>query len=97
MKRKYEGVVVLKMQGQEESLDDSVNTVTKELEAAGAKMDQIERLGRIEFANENHAKQAAGYYIQYFFEADPASIKTMLGTLKLKMKDQVMLQHYRRA
>ena len=97
MKRKYEGVIVLKMQGQEESLDDSVSAVTKELEAAGAKMDQIERLGRIEFAHENHAKQKAGYYVQYFFEAEPDEIKTMEGQLKLKLKDSVMLQHYRRA
>ena len=97
MKRKYEGVIVLKMQGQEESLEESVNTVTKELEKAGATMDQIDRVGRKEFAHENHAKQKAGYYVQYHFEADPSIIKDMESRLKLKMKDQVMLQHYRRA
>ncbi|MDF1752680.1 MAG: 30S ribosomal protein S6 [Verrucomicrobiales bacterium] len=94
MKRKYQGVIVLKMQGQEESLDDSVNAVTKEMEAAGATMDQIDRLGRKEFAHENHAKQKAGYYVQYHFEADPQAIKEMEDQLKLKMKEQVMLQYY---
>ena len=97
MKRKYEGIIVLKMQGQEESLDDSVGAVTKELEAAGAHMDQIDRVGRKEFAHENHAKQKAGYYVRYYFEADPNQIKPMQEQLQLKMKDQVMLQHYRRA
>lgn len=96
MKRKYEGVIVLKMQGQEDSLEDSVKAVTTELEAAGAEMDQIDRLGRKEFAYENHAKQKAGYYVQYHFEAEPETIKEMENQLKLKMKDQVMLQHYRR-
>ncbi len=94
MKRKYQGMIVLKMQGQEESLEDSVNAVTKELEAAGAEMDQIDRLGRKEFAHENHAKQKAGYYIQYHFEAEPDSIKSMEEQLKLKMKEQAMLQYY---
>ena len=94
MKRKYQGVIVLKMQGQEESLEDSVNAVTKELETAGATMDQIDRLGRKEFAHENHAKQKAGYYVEYYFEAEPKQIKEMEDVLKLKMKEQVMLQYY---
>ncbi len=97
MKRRYHGVIVLKMQGQEDSLEESVKAVTQELEAAGAKMDQIDRLGRKEFAYENHAKQKAGYYVQYHFEADPSTIVEMETQLKLKMKDQVMLQHFRRA
>ncbi len=97
MKRKYEGVIVLKMQGAEESLDETVSAVTKELEAVGADMDQIDRLGRKEFAHENHAKQKAGYYVHYHFAAEPTAIKEIEDTLKLKMKDQVMLQHYRRA
>ena len=97
MKRKYQGLIVLKMQGQEDSLEESVNAVTKELEAAGAEMDQIDRIGRKEFANENHAKQKAGYYVHYHFAADPEKIVTMQSQLKLKMKEQVMLQHYRRA
>lgn len=96
MKRKYQGVIVLKMQGQEDSLEESVKAVTTELEAAGAEMDQIDRLGRKEFAHENHAKQKAGYYVQYHFEAEPDKVKDMENQLKLKMKDQVMLQHYRR-
>lgn len=96
MKRKYQGVIVLKMQGQEDSLEESVKAVTTELEVAGAEMDQIDRLGRKEFAHENHAKQKAGYYVQYHFEAEPDKVKDMENQLKLKMKDQVMLQHYRR-
>ena len=70
MKRRYKSVIVLKMQGQDESLEESVNAVTKELEAAGAKMDQIDRLGRKEFAHENHAKQKAGYSHVYVADID---------------------------
>jgi len=60
MKRKYEGVYVLKMQGQEESVEDKVSSITKELESNGATLEQIDRLGRKEFAHTNYDKQKHG-------------------------------------
>lgn len=94
MKRKYEGVYVLKMQGQEEGIDDKVSSITKELESNGATLEQIERVGRKEFAHENFAKQKHGYYVQFHFEAEPGFIDTIEN--KFKLDDQIMLQHYRR-
>ncbi|NRB73051.1 MAG: 30S ribosomal protein S6 [Verrucomicrobiales bacterium] len=94
MKRKYEGVYVLKMQGQEEGVEEMVGSITKELESNGATLEQIDRLGRREFAHSNHAKQNHGYYVQFQFEAEPAAIDNVEA--RLKLNDQVMLQHYRR-
>lgn len=94
MKRKYEGVYVLKLQGQEEGIDDMVANITKELESSGATLEQIDRLGRKEFAHENHAKQNHGYFVQFQFEAAPGVIDGV--ETRLKLNDQVMLQHYRR-
>ncbi|HQW28667.1 MAG: 30S ribosomal protein S6 [Verrucomicrobiales bacterium] len=94
MKRKYEGVYILKLQGQEEGIDEMVGKITKELESNGAKLEQIERLGRKEFIFPNNSKQKHGYYVQVHFEADPASLNEVESHLKLN--EQVMLQHYRR-
>lgn len=94
MKRKYEGVYVLKMQGQEDSIEEMVTTITKELESNGASLEQIDRLGRKEFAHMNHAKQKHGYYVQFQFLAEPAVVDNVEA--RLKLNDQVMLQHYRR-
>jgi ribosomal protein S6 len=94
MKRKYEGVYVLKMQGREESIDDKVSSITKELESSGATLEQIERIGRKEFAHENYMKQKHGYYVQFHFEAEPEFINSIKS--KFKIDDQIMLQHYRR-
>jgi ribosomal protein S6 len=94
MKRKYEGVYILKMQGQEEGVEEMVSTITKELESSGATLEQIDRLGRKEFAHTNHAKQNHGYYVQFHFEAEPTSLGEVEA--KLKLNDLVMLQHYRR-
>lgn len=94
MKRKYEGVYVLKLQGQEDSIDEMVGKITKELESNGAALEQIDRLGRKEFAHANHAKQNHGYYVQYRFEAEPTALREVEA--HLKHNEQVMLQHYRR-
>ena len=82
------------MQGQDEAIDDMVNAITKEMESTGVVLEEINRLGRREFAHMNHAKQKAGYYVQYHFEAEPAAVDEVEA--KLKLNDNVMLQHYRR-
>jgi small subunit ribosomal protein S6 len=94
MKRKYEGVYVLKMQGQEEGVEEMVSSITKELESNGATLEQIDRVGRKEFAHTNHAKQNHGYYVQFHFEAEPSALESV--ETRLKLNEQIMLQHYRR-
>lgn len=94
MKRKYEGVYILRLQGQDESVDEMIGKITKELEKSGATLDQIDRLGRKEFVNANNAKQTHGYYVQYRFEAEPSVVQEV--ETHLKLSEQVMLQHYRR-
>ncbi|HRQ87710.1 MAG TPA: 30S ribosomal protein S6 [Bacteroidia bacterium] len=94
MKRKYEGVYILKLQGQESTIDEIVGKITKELEGNGAVLEQIDRLGRKEFVYPNNQKQSHGYYVQYRFEAEPTAIAEV--ETHLKLNEQVMLQHYRR-
>lgn len=50
MSRKYEGLIVLNSQGQDDGLNDLVSSVAKEMEGNGAKMDEIQQLGRRKFA-----------------------------------------------
>jgi small subunit ribosomal protein S6 len=92
MKRKYEGVIVLNLQGKEEGIDDIVGNIGKELEDEGATMEQIDRLGRKDFAYKNHAKQNHGYYVNYHFEAKPAAIKKI--QTRLALSKDIQLQYY---
>lgn len=94
MKRNYEGILVLKLQGQEEGVEELVSGITKELESNGATMEQIDRVGRKEFIHENHAKQKHGYFVHLQFQAEPNVVSEVQE--KLKMNENIMLQHYRR-
>ena len=93
MSRKYEGLIVLTSQGQEDGINDLVSSVAKEMEGKGAKMDEIQQLGRRKFAyNARHLE--GGHYVNYIFEAEPEVIEQIQGVLSLN--DSVYLQHYQR-
>ncbi|MEJ6701338.1 MAG: 30S ribosomal protein S6 [Akkermansiaceae bacterium] len=93
MSRKYEGLIVLNSLGQEDGLNELVTSVAKEMEGNGAKMDEIQQLGRRKFAyNARHLD--GGHYVNYIFEADPADIDKI--QTKLSLNTSVYLQHYQR-
>lgn len=93
MSRKYEGLVVLNTKLIEGSIEDLVAAVGKELEAEGAKLAEVEQIGRRKFAyNSRHLE--SGHYVSYSFQAEPAAIGRI--TAKLKLNDHVHLQHYQR-
>lgn len=93
MSRKYEGLIVLNTKGIEGTVDDLVNAVAKELIAEGAKLDEVQQLGRKQFAyNARHLE--GGLYVNYVFDADPSLVVKIQS--RLKLNDKVHLQHYQR-
>lgn len=91
MKRKYEGVIILNTIGKEESIDKMVSRVGATIEAEGGKLQQIDRLGRKDFAYPSNKIQG-GFYVNYFFEAEPSSVEKIRSALTLN--DEVHVQHY---
>ena len=93
MNRKYESLIVLNKKGNEDSVDELVGAVAKELESEGAKLDEIKQLGKRKFAyNARHLD--SGHYVNYIFEADPQQVQNIQN--KLKLNSLVHLQHYQR-
>ena len=74
-------------------MDELVGAVAKEMEAAGAKLDEIKQMGRRKFAyNARHLE--GGHYVNYIFEADAQQIEKIQS--KLNLNTLVHLQHYQR-
>ncbi len=93
MKKKYEGVIVLNAQGREETVEDMISRVGKEMEAEGVKLEQIDQIGKRDFAYESQHRRS-GFYVNYHFEADPSAIDKLRS--RLSLMDEVHLQHYQR-
>ena len=92
--RKYEGLIVLNTKSTEgTSVDELVSTVGKEIESEGAKLDEVQQIGRRKFAyNSRHLE--SGHYVNFFFKAEPAAIDRIQA--KLKLNGSVHLQHFQR-
>ncbi len=93
MSRKYQGLIILNTKSLEGSVDDLVSTISKELEAEGAKIDKVAQLGRREFAYESRHVQS-GHYVNYTFQGAAEIISKLQN--RLKLNEHVHLQHYSR-
>jgi len=93
MSRKYESMIVLDTRGNEGSVQDLVSSVSKEMEAEGAKLESVEDLGRKQFAY-NARKLAAGQYVNVTFDATPDALEKIQD--KLSLNESVYMQRYLR-
>lgn len=93
MNRKYEGIIVLNTRGKEDGVDDMVSGISKKMEEEGAKLEQIDRLGKKEFAyNARHL--AHGYYVNIQFDAAPEALPKIREFLK--RNEDVHLQYFQK-
>lgn len=93
MSRKYEGLIVLTTKNQEGSMDALVSAVSKEIEAAGAKVEKIDNLGRKDFAY-TPRKINGAHYVTYTISGEPDCITKIQE--KLALNDSVYLNQFNR-
>ncbi|MEO5712227.1 MAG: 30S ribosomal protein S6 [Luteolibacter sp.] len=93
MSRKYQGLIVLNTKSLEGTVDELVNTISKDFEAEGAKIDKVAQLGRRQFAYESRHLEA-GHYVNYTFNGAADVIKKIQA--RLKLNTHVHLQHFSR-
>ena len=91
--RKYEGVIVLDTKGKEDSIEKMISDVGREIEEQGAKLEQIDKIGRHKFAY-NARDLDEGFYVNYQFQAEPDTLPKV--QTKLKLNPAVHLQNYHR-
>jgi ribosomal protein S6 len=75
-------------------MDEKINSVGREMEEEGAKLEKIDRIGKREFAY-NARKKKAGFYVNYFFKAEPTTIAKVRS--RLRINPDIYLQSYQRA
>ncbi len=91
MNRNYEGVIVLNTQSLGDGVDAMISRIGKEMEEEGAKLQQIDQLGRREFAYPQRDASGA-FYVNYRFEADPSAVEKVRS--RLSLIDSIRVQHY---
>lgn len=94
MKHNYEALIILDLKGKDESVETLVSNISKDFEKAGAKLEQIDRMGKRDFPySPRHV--TSGYYVKYHVAADGAALDAVRA--KLKLNESVYQQYYQRA
>jgi small subunit ribosomal protein S6 len=93
MSRKYESMIVINTRGNEGSVKELVEKVTKEMEGEGVTLESVVDLGRKQFAY-NARKLAAGHYLNIIFTACPDAVKQV--QYKLSLNESIYMQRYLR-
>lgn len=91
MNKRYEALIALDIRGREEAVKDTIERLEKFFKAEGAVIEQVQRLEKRDFSYE-HNHQGSAYYVNFIFEAEPASIEKF--RTKLKLDADVTLQNY---
>jgi len=93
MSRKYEGLIILTTKNQEGSMDDLVTAVSKDIESAGAKVENINNMGRKEFAYTPRNITGA-HYVTYTVSGDPDCVSKIQE--KLALNGSVYMNQFNR-
>lgn len=86
-KRNYKATFILDNRGKEDSVDQIIDGVKKEISAVQGEVTAVENLGRRDFARKTDDKFPAGVYVQVAFSA-PASAPAQLHE-RLRLNDSV--------
>lgn len=93
MSRKYEGMIVLTTKNQDGSMDDLVSAVSKDIEESGAKVENVNNMGRKEFANTPRHITGA-HYVVYTITGESGCVAKIQE--KLTLNDSVYLNQFNR-
>lgn len=93
MSRKYEAIIVIDAKGKEDSIDSLVNQLTRDFESKGAKLQQVDNLGRKKFPYAPRHVDG-GWYVNVHFESEPAAVDQIRDVLKVN--ENVYQQYYQR-
>jgi ribosomal protein S6 len=71
--RKYEGLFILNTAGREEGLKETIDRLSAEVAKLGVKIETVQRMEKKPFARVADKRFKEGYYVNFIFQADPAT------------------------
>jgi small subunit ribosomal protein S6 len=93
MSRKYEAMIVLDMKGKEDTVESLVSQLSREFEQNGAKLQQVDNLGKRKFPFAPRNVES-GYFVNFLFDSEPAAVDALKA--RLKLNTNIYMQYYQR-
>jgi ribosomal protein S6 len=80
---RYEGLFILNTVGKEEGVTELIEKVRSEINAAGGRVETVQKMDKRPFSRVADKRHSSGYYMNVIFEAAPAAIATLRGKFAL--------------
>ncbi len=91
MKYRYEALLVLDIEGKEETVQDMIDTLIKEFAEEGATVEQVQKMEKRSFAYAP-GRLEAGYFTNFIFEGESHVVPALQA--RLKLRKEVYKQSY---
>ena len=88
--RRYELLLVLNTKGKEESANDLIESLEKQIKSAKIEVEQVQRLENRQFAYASQ-KRTSGYYVNFVVHATPTAVAELQA--RWQLDPVVHLQH----
>src|SRR5207248_9621487 len=93
MTNRYEALLVLNTQGKDDTVKEVVDRLESELEKEGAKIEQVQKMDKRQFAYQA-GELESGHFVNFVFQADPQLIVKLRA--KFKLDPEIYRQHFQR-
>ena len=81
--KRYEGLFILNTAGKEEGVTDLIEKLRSDINAAGGKVETVQKMDKRPFARVADKKHSSGFYLNVIFEAGPAAIAPLRAKFAL--------------
>ncbi len=75
--KKYEGLFILNTAGKEEGVKEMIDQISAEINAAGGRIDTVQKMDKRAFTRVADKKFSAGYYVNFIFELAPTNLAAL--------------------
>jgi small subunit ribosomal protein S6 len=81
--KRYEGLFILNTAGKEESLKDIIDQLSTEINAAGGRVETVQKMDKRNFSRVADKRVSSGFYVNVIFESQPAAIAQLQSRFAL--------------
>src|ERR1051325_7909410 len=85
--KRYEGLFILNTTAKEEGIKDVIDHVSNDINAAGGKIETVQKMEKRGFSRVADKKFASGFYVNVIFEAGPTTVAQLRQ--KFSLNDDV--------
>jgi ribosomal protein S6 len=75
--KRYEGLFILNAAAKEDGIKEVIDKISKEIEAAGGKVETTQKMDKKAFARIADKKHTSGFYVNVIFEGAPTTLNTL--------------------